>query len=59
MVLQLFVAADGSALYPVFSSGAYEFTDAAIASLKDWRFEPTRVNGAPLIQPEQVMVIVK
>lgn len=59
VVLQLFVAPDGTALYPVFSSGAYEFTDAALESLKGWRFEPSRVNGAPLIQPEQVMVVVK
>lgn len=59
VVLQLFVAPDGTALYPVFAGGAYEFTDAALESLKQWRFEPARVNGAPLIQPEQVMVLVK
>jgi hypothetical protein len=59
VVLQLFVAPDGTALYPVFAGGAYDFTDAALESLKQWRFEPARVNGAPLIQPEQVMVVVK
>ena len=59
VVLQLFVAADGTALHPAFVSGAYEFTGAAIASLKGWLFEPSRVNGAPLYQPEKVMVLVK
>jgi hypothetical protein len=59
VVLQLFVAPDGTALYPVFAGGTYDFTDAALESLKRWRFEPARVNGAPLIQPEQVMVVVK
>ena len=59
VVLQLFVAADGTALYPVFSSGDYEFRDAALESVKNWRFEPARVNGAPLIQPEQVMIVVR
>ena len=59
VVLQLFVAADGTALFPAFVSGAFEFTDAAIESLKGWRFEPSRINGAPLYQPERVMVVVK
>jgi hypothetical protein len=59
VVLQLFVAADGTAQYPAFVSGAFEFTDAAIESLKGWRFEPSRVNGAPLFQAEKVMVVVK
>lgn len=59
VVLQLFVAADGSAMFPVFVSGDYAFTDAAIESLKEWRFEPSRMNGAPLYQPEKVMVVVK
>jgi hypothetical protein len=59
VVLQLFVAADGSALHPAFVSGAFEFTDAAIESLKGWRFEPSRINGAQLYQAEKVMVVVK
>jgi hypothetical protein len=59
VVMQLFVAADGTALFPAFVSGAFEFTDAAIASLKGWRFEPSRINGAQLYQPEKVMVVVK
>jgi hypothetical protein len=59
VVLQLFVAADGTALFPAYVSGPFEFTDAAIASLKGWRFEPSRINGAPLYQAEKVMVVVK
>ena len=59
VVLQLFVAADGTALFPAFVSGAFEFTDAAVESLKGWRFEPSRINGARLYQPEKVMVVVK
>ena len=59
VVMQLFVAADGTALFPAFVSGAFEFTDAAIESLKGWRFEPSRINGAQLYQPEKVMVVVK
>jgi len=59
VVLQLFVAPDGTALYPVFASGEFDFTNAALESVKNWRFEPARVNGAPLIQPEQVMIIVR
>ena len=59
VVMQIFVAADGTALFPAFVSGAYEFTDVAMASLKEWRFEPSRINGAQLYQPERVMVVVK
>ena len=59
VVLQLFVAADGTALFPVYFSGAFDFTAAATDSLKNWRFEPTRINGAPMYQPERVMVVVK
>lgn len=59
VVLQLFVADDGTALYPAFVSGPFEFTDAAIESLKGWRFEPSRINGARLYQAEKVMVVVK
>jgi len=59
VVLQLFVAADGTALFPAFVSGPCEFTDAAIESLKSWRFGPSRINGARLYQPEKVMVVVK
>ena len=59
VVLQVFVAADGTGLLPAYVSGPFEFTDVAIESLKNWRFEPTRINGAPLYQPEKVMVVVK
>lgn len=59
VVLQVFVAADGTALFPLFHSGAIEFTDVAIESLKNWRFEPSRINGGRLYQPERVAVVVK
>jgi hypothetical protein len=59
VVMQVFVAADGSALNPAYVSGAYEFTAVAAESLKSWKFEPTRVNTAPLYKAEQVMVVVK
>jgi hypothetical protein len=59
VVMQIFVAADGSALNPAFVSGAYEFTGAAAESLRGWKFEPTRVNTAPIYKAEQVMVVIK
>jgi hypothetical protein len=59
VVMQIFVAPDGSALNPVFASGAYEFAAAAAESLKGWKFEPTRANKAPIYKAEQVMVVVK
>jgi len=59
VVMQIFVGADGSALNPAFVSGAYEFTAAAVESLKGWKFEPTRVNTAPAYKAEQVMVVIK
>jgi hypothetical protein len=59
VVMQIFVAADGSALHPAFVSGAYEFAAAAAESLKGWRFEPTRVNTAHIYKAEQVMVVIK
>jgi hypothetical protein len=59
VVMQIFVAADGSPLNPAFVSGAYEFTAAAAESLKRWKFEPARVNTAPLYKAEQVMVVIK
>lgn len=59
VVMQIFVAPDGSALNPAFVSGAYEFTAAAAESLKGWKFEPTRANKAPIYKAEQVMVVIK
>jgi hypothetical protein len=59
VVMQIFVAADGSALNPTFVSGAYEFTTAAAESLKGWKFEPARVNTAPIYKAEQVVVVIK
>jgi hypothetical protein len=59
VVMQIFVAADGSALNPAFVSGAYEFAAAAAESLKGWKFEPARVNTAPVYRAEQVMVVIK
>jgi hypothetical protein len=59
VLLQVFIAADGTALFPAFVSGPFEFTDAAIAGLKNWRFEPARVNGARLYQAEKVLIVVK
>jgi hypothetical protein len=59
VAIQIFVGADGSALNPAFVSGAYEFTAAAAESLKGWKFEPTRVNTAPMYKAEQVMVVIK
>ncbi len=59
IVMQVFVAADGSALNPAFVSGAYEFRAAAAESLKGWKFEPTRANTAPIYKAEQVMVVIK
>jgi hypothetical protein len=59
VVMQIFVAPDGSALNPAFVSGAFEFTAAAVESLKGWKFEPARANTAPVYKPERVMVVVK
>jgi hypothetical protein len=59
VVMQIFVAPDGSALNPAFVSGAFEFTAAATESLKGWKFEPARANTGPLYKPERVMVVVK
>jgi hypothetical protein len=59
VVMQIFVAADGSPLNPAYVSGAYEFTAAAADSLKGWKFEPTRANTAPIYKAEQVMVVIK
>jgi hypothetical protein len=59
IVMQIFVAPDGSALNPAFVSGAYEFTAAAAEPLKGWQFEPTHANTAPIYKAEQVMVLIK
>jgi len=32
---------------------------AAAESLRGWKFEPTRVNKAPIYKAEQVMVVIK
>jgi hypothetical protein len=44
---------------PVCVGGAYGFTAAAAESLKGWKFEPSRVNAAPVYKAEQVQVVVK
>ena len=53
------LAADGTALLPAFFSGAVEFTDDAVESIKSWSFEPSRINGARIHQAERVMVVVR
>jgi hypothetical protein len=57
--LQLFVLPDGSPQLPEYASGAYEFRDAAIEAVKQWTFTPFLINGAPILRPETVGVLVK
>ena len=54
--IQVFLAADGTPLLPEYVSGPWELRDAAIAAAKDWRVEPPRVNGAPLLQTSTLAI---
>ncbi len=59
VVLQIVVAPDGAVLVPVYDGGAFEFTDAAIAAVKQWKCKPPLVNGAPMLAAQRVSVAVK
>ena len=47
--VQVFLDVDGTPMMPVYMSGPWELAEAAIAAAKDWRIEPPKINGAPLL----------
>jgi len=59
VILQIAVAPDGSVLMPMYDGGAFEFTDAAIAAVKQWKCKPQLINGAPVLTTQRVSVVVK
>jgi hypothetical protein len=59
VILQIAVGPDGSVLMPVYDGGAFEFTDAAIEAVKQWKCRPPLVNGAPILTTQRVSVVVR
>ena len=48
VLLQVLVDLDGAAQKPTYVGGPPELRNAAIEAMGRWRFEPVRINGAPI-----------
>jgi len=56
--MQVFLTGDGVPRDPVFMAGAWELREAAATAVREWRMEPPRHNGSPVLQVSTVGVRV-
>jgi hypothetical protein len=54
--VQVYFDFDGMPHYAAYSGGPATLADAAIAAVADFRAEPPRVNGAPILQVSMIAV---
>ena len=57
--LQVLVDFDGMLQHPVYIGGPASLSNAAMEAVRHWRFEPPRVNGAPIVGAAIVQVRFK
>ncbi len=57
--LQVLVDFDGMLQHPVYIGGPASLSNAAMEAIRHWRFEPPRVNGAPIVGAAIVQVRFK
>lgn len=57
--VQVFLAFDGTPQLPAYVSGPWELRDAAIAAAMEWRVEPAKMNGAPLLQTSILAIVFR
>jgi hypothetical protein len=57
--VQVFLASDGTPLFPAYAGGPYELAEAAIAAAKEWRVDPPKMNGAPLLQTSTLSIVFR
>jgi len=57
--LQVFVDLDGMLQHPVYVGGRPDLSPAAMDAVRHWRFEPQRINGAPIAGATIVQVTFK
>ena len=57
--LQVLVDFDGMLQHPVYVGGPRNLSDAAMEAIRRWRFEPQRINGAPIAGAAIVQVRFK
>jgi hypothetical protein len=57
--VQVFLDADGTPMLPAYVSGPFELAGAAIAAAKDWRVEPPKMNGAPLLTTSTLSIVFR
>src|SRR5206468_3693024 len=57
--VQILIDFDGASRYPAYVGGPPNLADAAVAAARRWRWEPPRVNGAPVLTPTVVAIVFK
>ncbi len=57
--LQVLVDFDGMLQHPVYIGGPPDLSHAAMEAIRHWRFEPQRINGAPIAGAAIVQVMFK
>jgi hypothetical protein len=57
--LQVLVDFDGMLQHPVYIGGPPDLSNAAMEAIRHWRFEPQRINGAPIAGAAIVQVTFK
>jgi hypothetical protein len=57
--LQVLVDLDGMLQHPAYVGGPSDLSRAAMEAIRHWRFEPQRINGAPIAGAAIVQVMFK
>jgi hypothetical protein len=57
--LQVLVDLDGMLQHPAYIGGPSDLSRAAMEAIRHWRFEPQRINGAPIAGAAIVQVRFK
>ena len=57
--LQVLIHLDGRLQHPVYVGGPSDLSGAAMEAIRQWRFEPQRINGAPVAGATIVQVNFK
>jgi hypothetical protein len=56
VLLQALVDMDGKVQHPIYIGGPEDLATIAIEAVRDWKAEPARMNGAPIVMPAMIPV---